>query len=412
LLVQTKTFYRETLLRIAPWLAISIGAACILMGIFTYPFALLNNRPTTAYSDPSPILAVSFGIVGALIASRNPRHRIGWIYLTIAFCYGMVGFFAQYAVYTLIVRPGALPFGGAASIFGQTFWGPGLTLILTYALLLFPTGHVPSRGWRIASWLSVVPLLSFVLMTVWFWQFRGRAFFENPDRFSPTSNQWFLSVIYAATFPFLLFCGLLGVLSLIYRYRHSDLSERLQLKWFVYASVMFFIALLANQELSNIYKESHWPDYLMLPLVPAIPVAAGIAILRYHLFDIDVIIRRTLLYAVLTTTLAIVYFGGVIVMQSLLRLATGATSPLVLVISTLVIAALFSPLRRRLQERIDFRFYRRKYDSVHAVEAFANTLRDEVDLERMTGDLMQVVDNTVQPESVSLWIRPASNKTS
>jgi len=195
---------------------------------------------------------------------------------------------------------------------------------------------------------------------------------------------------------------ILSVASLVLRFRRSRGEERQQMKWFVYAGVLVVAVLLVPVAASPL---------LQIFVMPALPVAAGVAILRYRLYDIDAIINRTLVYGAVTISLALVYFGSVATLQYAFRTLTGGGSQLVIVASTLAIAALFGPLRRRIQALIDRRFYRRKYDAAKTLETFSVRLRDAADPGRLEADLLTVVRETVQPEHVSLWMRPAGDGT-
>jgi hypothetical protein len=192
---------------------------------------------------------------------------------------------------------------------------------------------------------------------------------------------------------------LLSLTSLVLRFRRSRGEERQQLKWFVYAGVLSVGAVLLPSAASS---------FLQLLVLPLLPVAAGIAILKYRLYDVDIVINRTLVYGALTASLAAVYFGGVTATQVIFRALTGQQEQpqIAIVISTLVIAALFMPLRRRIQGFIDRRFYRRKYDARKTLEAFSAKLRDETDLDALNAALVGVVRETMQPAHVSLWLRP------
>jgi len=195
--------------------------------------------------------------------------------------------------------------------------------------------------------------------------------------------------------------------SMVIRFRRSEGVARLQMKWLVYAAALTIAALLLKDYLPlNTSIDSGTIILQVFPIVLAVVV--GLAILRYRLFDIDLIIRRTLIYAVMTAVLGLIYFGSVVVMESLLRALSNADSPLVIVVSTLLIAALFGPLRARIQRVIDRAFYRRKYDAAKTLAAFGASARDETDLERLRERLMAVVDETMQPEHVGLWLRPGN----
>ncbi len=282
---------------------------------------------------------------------------------------------------------------------GQIAWVPGLHLLLTFALLLFPTGRVPSSRWRIVAWICIIPLVLFVPLALEAWSFRGRAFLEHPEQFEPSG---FVNVLGNLMFPLMLLSGLACVISLIVRFRYSRGNEREQLKWIAFAAAMTLIAIVV----ANFLDIGEFGGLLLLPVVPSIPIAAGIAILRYRLYDIDVIINRTLVYGALTATLAVVYISVIIALQNMVQVFTGQQeSQLAIVASTLTIAALFNPLRRRIQAVIDRRFYRRKYDAAQVLVAFSARLRDETDLDALSNDLLTVVEETLQPAHVSLWLR-------
>jgi hypothetical protein len=191
--------------------------------------------------------------------------------------------------------------------------------------------------------------------------------------------------------------GLLGaLLSVVVRYVRSGDIERRQLRWFLFVLAFFPISFLVESVLG---------DLIVAAVIIALPAAVGIAILRYRLYDIDIIIRRTLVYSVLSLLLAAVYFGSVVLGQALFERMAGGQSPLVIVLSTLIIAALITPLRRRVQRFIDRRFYRSKYDAARTLAEFAQHARDEVSLEALTVEVMRVVQETMQPASASLWLR-------
>ncbi|HYN88824.1 MAG TPA: hypothetical protein VER55_09850, partial [Ardenticatenaceae bacterium] len=204
---------------------------------------------------------------------------------------------------------------------------------------------------------------------------------------------------FAVTFLVLLTVMSAGALSVFLRLRRSTGVERQQLKWFVYA-VGLFVLVSPGAALN-----SRLPQVLVIIAVLGIPAAVGSAILRYRLYDIDVLINRTLVYTMLTGALSMVYFGSVVLLQALFRLLSGPGDDLAIIISTLGIAALFQPLRRRIQAAIDQRFYRRKYDAEQVLSSFAALARDEVDLDRLTAALLAVIEETVQPAHVSVWLR-------
>jgi hypothetical protein len=388
--------------RPAAWFALSVCSLNIAFALSSLLFAALNGYSLPLFFDGliGPLLALSFSVVGAIIASHRSGNPIGWLFLAVGFSQGLVSFANTYAEYALITEPGSLPGGPVMSWLGQLAWFPGLSLMFTFALLLFPDGRLPSPLWRPVAWVSVVPLVLFVLFAASLYRYRGRAFMENPNQFEPGG---ILGALVSVVFPLVLVCGLASVLSLVVRFRRSQGIERQQLKWFTYAAAVTLGGLVMNEALSLGIAG----NLLFLPFIPSIPVAAGIAVLRYGLYEIDILINRTLVYGSLTVLLVAVYFGGVAATQAIFRALTGQEqqSQLAVVVSTLAIAALFNPLRRRIQAFIDRRFYRRRYDAAKTLEVFSAKLRDETDLDALHVELVGVVRETMQPEHVSLWLR-------
>ncbi len=391
--------------RRAAWIALPLGLLNVALASLALLFAGLNGYSLILlledYILPGAILAVSVSVVGALVASHRPRNPLGWIFLAVGFFQGLVQFAWTYAEYALITEPDSLPGGPLMSWLGGVAWIPSVSLFLTFALLLFPDGRLPSPRWRPVAWLSVVPLAIFVVDMAWLWPYRGRTLIERPGQVVPDG---LIGVLLNMLFPLMVLCGLACVISLMVRFWYSQGVDRQQIKWFAYAAAVF---LTANVGLEYLYFGPIM-FLMVLPIVPVVPVALGVAILRYRLYDIDIIINRTLVYGTLTATLVALYVGGIVVLQRLFVLLTGEQSTLAIVASTLAIAALFSPLRRGIQAFIDRRFYRKKYDAKGTLAAFSARLRDETDLETLARDLVTVVGETVQPAHVSLWMRPTS----
>jgi hypothetical protein len=213
-------------------------------------------------------------------------------------------------------------------------------------------------------------------------------------------------VLLFAAVPMLFVAGLGAVISLLVRFRRAREEERQQIKWFASAAALTLLWIIVFGQSTLRGLPEAMVALSSLLVIPSIPIATGVAILRYRLYDIDVIINRTLVYGSLTVILVGLYFGGIVVLQRVFVLLTGERSTLAVVTSTLLIAALFNPLRRRIQGFIDRRFYRRKYDAAKTLEAFSAKLRDETDLDALSGDLVGVVRETMQPAHVSLWLRP------
>jgi hypothetical protein len=276
--------------------------------------------------------------------------------------------------------------------------------------LLFPDGHPPSRRWRGVAWLGGLSIgLICVLTSIVLWPERGPTLLQlggyagDVEAWRSAVLDWVLRL----GGPMLLLAGLGAVISLVVRFRRARGDVRQQIKWFASAAALTVVWLFVFQQSTRGLPEAIVALSGLL-VIASIPVATGIAILRYRLYDIDLIINRTLVYGSLTLMLALIYFGGVATTQAIFGALTGqeGQSQLAVVVSTLVIAALFMPLRRRIQSFIDRRFYRRKYDARKTLEAFSTKLRDETDLEALSDDLVGVVRETMQPAHVSLWLRP------
>jgi hypothetical protein len=393
----------------------------VVLAVATLILALLNGQTLgeifLVWDGPSvaslAIIAVSFSVVGALIASQRPENTIGWIFLAVGFFYGLLSTADEYAIYALLTNPGSLPLGAQASWLGQWVWAPGLSLILVFLPLLFPDGHPPSHRWRPVAWLGGLSIgLAVVSSIILLWPERGPALVTGDEYPSHVLQAHVLQVLVEfVAVPMLFVAGLGAVISLFVRFRRARGGERQQIKWFASAAVLTLVWLLVFGQASPHGLPEVIVALSFLLVIPSIPIATGIAILRYRLYDIDVIINRTLVYGSLTVTLAAVYLGSIVVLQTLqYRVSVGITgqteqSQLVIVVSTLVIAALFTPLRRRIQSFIDRRFYRSKYDARKTLEAFSIKLRDETDLDALSDDLVGVVRETMQPAHVSVWLR-------
>ena len=341
-------------------------------------------------------------ILGGLIASRRPENPYGWLWLIFGISSALAAFAQVYAAYALVAEPGSLP---APRIVGMQVAGVGwfvFVTLLPLLLLLFPTGRPPSRRWRFVVWAVVVAAAVLLTAGPFLPGVGGFAPVENPLGVGGTVGEAITILVFAAAM--VIFAAIvLSALSLVFRYRSAGGLERQQLKWFAYAGVLF-----AGQGISQFFYEPPGAWDALTETVPLVVLylAVGVAILRYRLYDIDVLINRTLVYGALTASLVLMYFGGVVMLQSIFRALTGQESQLAVVASTLAIAALFNPLRRRIQSFIDRHFYRRKYDARKTLEAFSAKLRDETNLDTLNNHLVEVVRETMQPAHVSLWLRP------
>ena len=412
--------------RAASWLAWSLAVLCGAMFVASVAFYILARSalvPSSwgASQTVSGLLLfmpfLAFPVVGALIASRRPYNPIGWICLAVGLLWMLIAMIDYYSFYGL-ARPGSVPSPVGIYALSEWLWVPAVGLVGTYLLLLFPDGRLPSRRWQPLGWLSgvVIVLLSAgVLLAPG--PLGGLEGVHNP--FGLEAHPW-LADAGIIIVPLLPLCILASALSLVLRYRRSGGEERQQIKWIAFAAsvvgLLYLIAVVASAMFPS--EESWfapgsplWLDllsYAALLSFTAIPIAVGFAVLKYRLYNIDLLINRTLVYGALTATLALIYFSGVAMTQAIFRAITGQDDPpqLAVVVSTLVIAALFNPLRRRIQSFIDRRFYRRKYDARKTLEAFSARLRNETDLEALNNELVGVVRETMQPAHVSLWLRP------
>jgi hypothetical protein len=355
----------------------------------------------------SPLLAMvtvlSFSTMGAVIASRRPDNIIGWLFCAIGFVGGVRLLSTEYAAYSLVAQPDLSMGGEAVAWIASWLWVPDVGIYLLLALM-FPDGRLPSARWRPLAWLiGAVVLIGTVAVALSPGPIRGLDPIDNPLGMERLPN------VAVLTEALLYALGVVAVGSVLVRLRRSRGVERQQIKWFAYAGVV----LAASTVITYVLSEASSLQWLgWVAFVPGMvgnagmPVAVGVAILRYRLYEIDLIINRTLVYGPLTATLVALYFGAVVLLQRLFVALTGQQSTLAVVASTLLIAALFTPLRGRIQSFIDRRFYRRKYDARKTLEAFSAKLRDETDLDALSDDLTSVVRETMQPAHVSLWLRP------
>jgi hypothetical protein len=373
--------------RIAAWLAWLLWALCLALAVLAIGSDIytLPRRHETNFAVLAGIPLLVYPTIGALVVSRRPENAVGWI---------LCGMGLTFEV---------LAFDAALDIRWVTPWtvGPSITLGAVLLILLFPDGKLPTtialanvevdRLWRAVVWLAI----------------SGAAFV----------SLWWLTWPEGALGVVVGFLGKLGIGALFFGCVASVVSaflqwdsargkERQQFKWFAYGAAVFLSAFLFL-----FAAGAYISGWFMFPVVVTgllgIPVAVGVAILRHHLYDIDVVINRTLVYGALTVLLALIYLGGVAATEALFRALTGQEEQpqLAVVVSTLVIAALFNPLRRRIQAFIDRRFYRRKYDAAKTLAAFSAKLRNDTDLATLSDDLVGVVRETMQPAHVSLWLR-------
>jgi hypothetical protein len=382
---------------VASWLAWSVCVLSLLVLALSLLLILLGSssplpRGVTPWRDQavSVVGIVGAPILGGLIASRRPHNPYGWLWLGFGLGLSLQLLSGAYAAYAF-VKPGSLV---APSTIPHLL-NPGGPLALTLAsflLLLFPTGQLPSPRWRFVAWIAAVSGAALISLNF---------FFLSPDKAGGV-----ISVVAVVAASALFVSVFLSTISLVVRYRRANGVERQQLRWLAGAAVLVGVYIVGGLlGLDRLLGEGLW-NLVNAATNAGLYAAVGVAILRYRLYEIDFIINRALVYAPLTAMMVAIYVGSVVGMQAVFRALTGQESTLAVVASTLAIAALFNPLRRRVQTVVDRRFYRPKYDAAKTLEAFSATLRDETDLQSLSDQLVGVVTDTMQPAHVSLWVRP------
>jgi hypothetical protein len=434
--------------RTAAWLAWSLWAVCValialalLLDFLTDDmYFLLGERPSPSLAVLTGVLSLAYPTVGALIASRLPTNPIGWIFCGVGLLYTAQRFSTAYADYALLENL-AFPGGEYVAWFSALVRVSGLVLAVVFVMLLFPDGRLLSRRWQIVAWMAVLGAVLTALYDAFYPEdLSTHSYVVNPfgvvgNIGGFTSTEFIIGSALVGE-VLLLTSSLAALFSLVLRLHRARGDERQQLKWFLFAAVpaglcfafvllsfivvdftdLFLFSTLLNELRHLVLWRYIYEDIGSVGVFAllVVPVFTYIAILRYRLYDIDVVINRTLVYATLTATLAAVYFGGVTIIQALFRALTAQEQQpqIAIVVSTLVIAALFNPLRRRIQSFIDRGFYRRKYDAAKTLEVFSAKLRDETDLDALSDDLVGVVRETMQPAHVSLWLRPNTTSKS
>jgi hypothetical protein len=371
----------------ALFIAMGVGSA-IVTGLRSSEGFVLGNQVILL-----PFLL--FGTVGAIVASRRPDNRLGWLYLAI-------GVLAGFTAIGEAIQSVEFPTGGIGRvllellwILTNSAWYPTLTLIVTLAILWFPDGRPPSRRWR---WVEVgvvagtaVVVLAFALIPG---PLNGKDSPDNPIGIQGAEPVLGLLQGLAGILLFVLIAA--SITAFVFRFRRSHGVERQQLRWFLVGAIVLGVGITID---ILVQTESDLPFALV---ASAVPLSAGIAITRYHLYDLDRLISRAVAYLAVSTLLVAVYAGIVIGIGAL----SGRTdSPILIAGATLAVAALVRPVVRRAKGVVDRRFYRRRYDAQRALEVFSAGLRDEVALEQVRGHLLATVQETMQPSQASVWLR-------
>ena len=402
--------------RSATWLAWALVTLSVVLLVGGIALAQMtrSTAPQRPYFGPVEaafVLAtvLTFSVVGAIVASRQPRNAIGWIFCGIGLVVSLNSLTGSYAEYRLAGGSALGSLAETAAWFSSWSWTLWLYVPTTFLLLLFPDGRLPSPRWRPVAWCAALGVISFVA---------GYALTPGPlEEFPRITNPYgvdspILDAIAVAGAILAAASMLASPVSLIVRMRRAGRVERQQIKWLAYGGALVVGAVFVGGAIS-IWVGEVGISLIIIGLL-GLPIFTGVAIARYRLYDIDIVINRTLVYGSLTAMLALVYFGGVAATQAISSALTSQEKQpqLAIVVSTLVIAALFNPLRRRVQAFVDRRFYRSKYDAAKTLEAFSAKLRDETDLDALSDELVGVVRKTMQPAHVSLWLRtdPASRQ--
>jgi hypothetical protein len=373
--------------------ACTIGAWIILAISFTMPAP--NTWGFRAFAS---IFAVTFTWVGAALAWRRPRNAVSWILLEVGAASATQALLAEYALFGIVGRSAPLPGAVLSGWVVSWVWLDELALVAVILLLIFPDGHFVSPRWRVFAWLGGASAMVGAMALAFNSGpiMNNAAFADNPFALftDPDTNLFFRSMVGVGA------AGVGAAASLFVRYRRSSGVERQQLKWLAFEAVVLAVAVLVGAFDQN----DKWASVFLIGAVALAPVMVGIAVLRYRLYDIDVLINRALVYGATTAAIAVTFFGGIVVLQAALRPLIGG-SEVAVAASTLVCFALFQPIRRRVRSTVDRRFYRARYDAVRTLDAFASRLAGEVDLDAVGSELAEAVTEAVRPTHVSLWLR-------
>jgi hypothetical protein len=411
--------------RVAAWIAWSLCAVSLALVVVGLLLTVLGSSTAvtfywTKWRDQAILLVAIIGapLLGGLIASHRPRNPYGWLWCGLGLGAALWMFARTYYIFAMTVGAGSLLTRNLVLFVGAWVGWVVMVTLVPCVLLLFPDGKLPSRRWRLLMWPVVAAGTVFLIAGL---------FASGLSPFAPIFNPFavwgvigeVITGIRDVGMRVFLITVIPAALSLVFRFHRAGGTERQQIKWLAYAAVLFGTIIsigvfgyedLLSRRLSTLHVAVGFSRTLSTLLVAVgfagLYIAVGVAILKHHLYDIDKVINRTLVYGSLTLVLAAVYLGGVVLLQYAFRTLAGEGSQLAVVASTLIIAALFIPLRRRIQGFIDRRFYRRKYDARKTLEAFSAKLRNQTDLDALSEDLVGVVGETMQPAHVSLWLRP------
>jgi hypothetical protein len=393
--------------RAIAWVAFTLWGLSLVLSALGVVFLVLSAStpipPGFGFRGIDGIFAAVFSTVGTVIASRRPHNPVGWLFCAAGLEFAIVAFTAEYAVYAVLTRPGSLL--GPEAAWVESWTWPSVLAVLACVIVLFPDGRLLSSRWRPAIWVAGIG---------WAMAAVGFALSPGPlDEFDVVRNPFGLQDAGLLTTLFVV-GGMLGLglallaagASLVLRLRRARGEQRQQLKWVAYTATLAATTFAAG--LVSFLLWGTRPGVLVAAYIcalAAIPVAAGIAILRYRLYEIDRLINRTLVYALLTVLLGAAYASTVLLLGQLFGGVGGDPPSWAVAGATLAAAALFQPARRRIQQVVDRRFNRRRYDAAKTIEAFVTRLREQLDLDALSTELLGVVDQTMQPTKASVWLR-------
>jgi hypothetical protein len=369
------------------------------------------------------LVVLAFPLVGLGILVRQPRNRIGWLLEGVGLAWTLPGLLDAYAHYGLVIAPGSVPGPDVAAALNEGGWSLGILMMGVFLILPFPDGHLLTPRWRVVAWLAgaaaiVVPTV--IALAPGTLEEAPVAGLVNPLSAGPLEPV--VLAISVVALPLVPICLVASAVSLVLRFRRSSGVQREQIKWLSTAGglVAVLFAVTLTSTFAAEFAGGGSPEVLPFPIrvlqeasilsFLLLPLAIGAAILRYRLFDIDLVINRALVYGSLTALLAGVYLGSVLLLQLVLQPLT-EQSDLAVAVSTLAVAGVFGPARRSIQALVDRRFYRRRYDAARALDEFSGRLRHQVDLDAVGADLLAAVRETVQPTHATVWLPDARSRS-
>ena len=388
--------------RILVPLIVAVGVTCTLTGVVLLALSWSAPVPDSwGFRGFTVLFATGFGGVGANLAFRRPHNRVGWVLLTAGTLSSVQVALEEYSIYGGVGRATPLPGAVFAGWVESWMWLVGVVLIVIYALLLFPTGSFASPRWRIVGWLAAIDsAIGIVVLAFTAGPLNNAPYFDNPY---PLLGDVAHPIWFAAFFG-VGFLAVASAISLFVRFRRASAAEQQQLKW-LGLDAGFIAVVVVITGLAQVFApDAKAFQVLFIVSIALMPITIGIAVLRYRLYDIDVIINRALVYGATTAAIGAAFFAGIVVLQAALRPLTGG-SELAVAASTLLCFALFQPIGTRVQSAVDRRFYRSRYDAARTLDAFTSRLAGEVDLDAVGAELAAAVGTTLRPSHVSLWLR-------